>query len=209
MSNVKIGDTFTIEIDRVYKDDTGRTLYGVKGFNALVFDDVGIDKLKHLKKENIYIEEEVEQIRKEEFEHGQIKAWNLAARIQSIILSADKVLTRDDYFKIFDGLCFSDVLKRFTPEKAKNKIDEFLKQKEEKKAKETFCVGDILLIRGHDKKCIVTDIEEGQYCHLVREDGRCFWAKIDNMEGEYEKVDNNDNLVKLLLKNINRKTIQI
>jgi len=209
MSNVKIGDTFTIEINRIFKDGTGRTLYGAKGFNSLVFDDVGIGKLTPLKKEQTYIEEEVEQIRKEELEHGQIKAWNLAARIGSMAIGNDKDLTRDDYREIFGGLILADVLKRFTPEKAKKKIDEFLKKKEEKKEQSAIFVGDILLIRGHDKKCIVTDIEEEQYCHLLREDGRCFWAKIDDMEGEYEKVDNNNNLVKLFLKNINHRTITI
>ena len=39
-----VGDRFIIEIDRVYKSD-GRTLYGIRGYNALVFDDAGLLRL--------------------------------------------------------------------------------------------------------------------------------------------------------------------
>lgn len=39
-----VGDKFIIEIDRVYTSD-GRTLYGIRGYNALVFDDAGLMRL--------------------------------------------------------------------------------------------------------------------------------------------------------------------
>lgn len=39
------GDKFVIEIEKVFVDDSGQKLYGIKGFNSLVFDDHGIKKL--------------------------------------------------------------------------------------------------------------------------------------------------------------------
>lgn len=40
----KAGEKFIIEIDRIEGN-----LYGIKGFNALVFDDNGLDKLQSMK----------------------------------------------------------------------------------------------------------------------------------------------------------------
>ena len=44
MANV--GDKYIIEIDRLIKQPNGSVLFGVKGFNALVFDQYGLDKLE-------------------------------------------------------------------------------------------------------------------------------------------------------------------
>lgn len=47
MSKYKVGDEFIIEIDSVMESKKV-TLYGIKGFNALVFDTFGLDHLvKH------------------------------------------------------------------------------------------------------------------------------------------------------------------
>lgn len=42
-----VGDKFVIEIGQIFKD-AGRTLYRVKGFNTLVFDEAGLLKLARL-----------------------------------------------------------------------------------------------------------------------------------------------------------------
>lgn len=39
------GDKFVIEIDSVFAGKKGSLLYRVKGFNSLVFDDYGLEKL--------------------------------------------------------------------------------------------------------------------------------------------------------------------
>ena len=39
------GDKFVIEIDSVFGGKNGEKLYRVKGFNSLVFDDYGLEKL--------------------------------------------------------------------------------------------------------------------------------------------------------------------
>lgn len=45
----KKGDKFVIEIDNVIVDEKGTVfLYTIKGFNALVFDQYGLDKLSQL-----------------------------------------------------------------------------------------------------------------------------------------------------------------
>ena len=41
-----VGDKFTIEIDKVFTEsNNGNKLYRIKGFNSLVFDEIGISKL--------------------------------------------------------------------------------------------------------------------------------------------------------------------
>lgn len=45
----KKGDKFVIEIDRVFLDDARDTvLYAIQGFDALVFDRYGLDRLSQL-----------------------------------------------------------------------------------------------------------------------------------------------------------------
>ena len=45
----KKGDKFVIEIESVIVDEKGKILlYTIKGFNALVFDQYGLDKLSQM-----------------------------------------------------------------------------------------------------------------------------------------------------------------
>lgn len=52
MSDYKVGDKFEIEIAEAYKSDCPWSdaidLYRIKGFNSLVFDKNGLDKLKKI-----------------------------------------------------------------------------------------------------------------------------------------------------------------
>ena len=43
----KIGDKFVIEIDSVMTNKNG-TLYGIKGFKSLVFDEYGLEQLEKI-----------------------------------------------------------------------------------------------------------------------------------------------------------------
>lgn len=51
----KVGDKFEIEIEEVYKSECpwkgAIDLYRIKGFNSLVFDENGLDKLKKIEPE--------------------------------------------------------------------------------------------------------------------------------------------------------------
>ena len=52
MSDYKPGDRFIIEIESVLKEN-GTTLYKIRGFNALVFDEVGLGRLPPMDSETI------------------------------------------------------------------------------------------------------------------------------------------------------------
>lgn len=43
--DIKVGDKFVIEVGEIILDKSGKLLYKIKGFGALVFDDVGINRL--------------------------------------------------------------------------------------------------------------------------------------------------------------------
>ena len=59
MSKYKVGDKFIIEIAEVYENElsgidvfeaaTSEPLYRIKGFNSLVFDKNGLDKIEKIK----------------------------------------------------------------------------------------------------------------------------------------------------------------
>lgn len=54
MSKYKVGDKFEIEIAQVIEsvEAGGNTLYRIKGFNALIFDDHGLNKISKVEPEN-------------------------------------------------------------------------------------------------------------------------------------------------------------
>lgn len=54
MSKYKVGDKFEIEIAQVIEsvEAGGNTLYRIKGFNALIFDDHGLNKISKAEPEN-------------------------------------------------------------------------------------------------------------------------------------------------------------
>lgn len=41
----KKGDKFIVEVDSVFTNDKGTRLYRIKGFNSLIFDECGLNKL--------------------------------------------------------------------------------------------------------------------------------------------------------------------
>lgn len=59
----KVGDKFVIEVGEVYSsglpfanDDEPSMLHRIKGFNSLVFDENGLDKLKKLEKSEVGVD---------------------------------------------------------------------------------------------------------------------------------------------------------
>ena len=54
MASVSVGDKFVIEVEKAYQDDKGHLLYKMKGFNTLVFDEIGISKLKEKNLDGYY-----------------------------------------------------------------------------------------------------------------------------------------------------------
>lgn len=43
---VKVGDKFIVEVGEVWTKPNGKKMYFIKGFNTLIFDDNGINKLE-------------------------------------------------------------------------------------------------------------------------------------------------------------------
>lgn len=52
MSKYKKGDKFVIEIDKELGTNENGSIYKIKGFNALVFDDFGLDKLEKIERKS-------------------------------------------------------------------------------------------------------------------------------------------------------------
>lgn len=67
-----VGEKFIIEIDKMYLDYNGNKLYKVKGFNSLVFDEAGLQKLTvySATPHNIEIDS------KETLDHAYARGWN-------------------------------------------------------------------------------------------------------------------------------------
>lgn len=64
MSKYKVGDKFIIEIEKIYEsslkeigvfEDITEPLYKIKGFNSLVFDKNGLDRLEEVPDKKNYI----------------------------------------------------------------------------------------------------------------------------------------------------------
>ena len=67
MSKYKVGDKFIIEIEKIYEsslkgidvfEDITEPLYKIKGFNSLVFDKNGLDKLEEVADKKNFITSE-------------------------------------------------------------------------------------------------------------------------------------------------------
>ena len=125
MSKYAIGDKFIVEIDDVMLGSTAEnnptTLYRIKGFNSLVFDRYGLDKLQKYDevKERLELIDELKQV---EYNRGLNDAWELARKICEM---GDK-----DFNNIFGCVHFSDVFCYNTPQEAIAKIEAYEKSKQ-------------------------------------------------------------------------------
>ena len=119
-----IGDKYIIEIDdKVLVDsateDKPRNLYTVKGFNALVFDDFGLNKLEKYEEDEAKsntncIDCDWIQIA---YNDGMARAWSIARE-----LLRDSSLSASELQKLFGVLYRFDVIAKFTPEEVEEKL---------------------------------------------------------------------------------------
>lgn len=68
--DIKVGDKFVIEVGEIIPDKNGKPLYKIKGFNTLVFDDVGISRL--MKKSNLTGPEAIRKAWKNGYDAGRL-----------------------------------------------------------------------------------------------------------------------------------------
>lgn len=168
MSKYKVGDKFIIEIAEVYENvlsgidvfeaTTSEPLYKIKGFNSLVFDKNGLDKLEK-SKNSLPIPYS------EAYKKGMNEAWEIAKKI--LLYPAHGGFNATELEEIFGR---TEHLWEMTPQEAKAKIEAW---KEEKEIK----VGDVVTVGGGDITFICTkDNSNGDYtkCHLVAGDGSVY-----------------------------------
>ena len=110
--SVELGDKYIIEIDRygMLGDDRDRNkncLYGIKGFNSLVFDYEGIRRLRkidneicieHLQRDG-WMADHDEEITKAAYDTGVAEAWNFAGHLVNV----GEDVTNSVYFSMNGG----------------------------------------------------------------------------------------------------------
>ena len=129
-----MGKKFIIEIDDAYLSMTGHVparLYRVKGFNSLVFDENGLNKLTPY-------DESASELR------GAEKAWELAKKISIMPDEAKKeVWGTDKYNTINLGYSYAEAAERY---------EAWMKKKNEIKVgdevSDCTCTGVVIDIRG-------------------------------------------------------------
>ena len=158
MGKYKVGDKFVIEIEGIYENvlsntfevDISKQLYRIKGFESLVFDKNGLDKLENAKNS-------LPVPYSEAYKQGMNDAWDIA-----------RELCKTDYndcTNIFGDESVEYVIKNLTPLEIKEKIESFKKE---------IKVGDVVTVGDGDIKFICTkDNASGDYskCHLLSSDG--------------------------------------
>lgn len=161
MSKYKVGDKFIIEIDEEFCNGNYgvKRLYKAKGFNSLVFDENGLDKLQKLnpklKIEDIDDMLAEHDLKKEAYEKGLNDAWVLMGRLAFQI-------TKDICEQIFGYKEFEDVLDHFSPQQALAKIEAYEKSHQ-------IQVGDVV----ETEKCngVVIDQYADDRYYILTENG--------------------------------------
>ena len=163
----KVGDKFLIEIEEVY--DTGLPfsspdeLFKVKGFNSLVFDKNGLDKLEKID-ENPVRAETVSEILTEKYEQGLNDAWELARKI--IVNPVDGGYSISELRDIF-GKGITNIVCGLTAKEAILKVEDY----ENKEIK----VGDV--VDNNALKGIVTMVKEKDVDIMFKDGSVGTWDK--------------------------------
>jgi len=109
MSKYNSGDKFVIEVETAFGLMGGDPLYTIKGFNALVFDDYGLDKLQKYDevKERLEL---IDELKQAEYNRGLKDAWELVEKIFEMpIDEREMALSIDEHY-------LEDILVRLTPQ---------------------------------------------------------------------------------------------
>lgn len=156
MSKYNKGDKFIIELDEQVGD-----LWKIKGFNALVFDDFGLDRLGQL----------VQGVDKFSYNEGAENAWELAQRI---VLEPDEGGFSARELKEIFG--YSDCLapfEKFSYTAATEKVEAWEKEKSEIR------VGDVVKLICNGRCGVVTKFTENFYYGFTSDSTPFQWLKID------------------------------
>ena len=169
------GDKFIIEIDDVFQNSSGDTLYRIKGFNSLVFDDVGIGKLRPLNM-NIALTSAREA--------GMREVWELCRKIECEI-------PIKDIDSIFHTDMPGEIYGNYTPNEAVAKIAEY-----EETHKNMVSVGDVVRNKKTGEKGIVVLVKnehdltgERFATYIMTADNVYIISSPDeSLDGDFEKT---------------------
>ena len=161
MEKYKVGDKFVIEIEGIYENvlsntfevDISKQLYRIKGFESLVVDKNGLDRLENVKNS-------LPIPYSEAYKKGMNDAWDIARELCNT--------GYNDCTNIFGDESVEYVIKNLTPLEIKEKIESLKKE---------IKVGDVVTVGGGDITFICTkDNSNGDYtkCHLVAGDGSVY-----------------------------------
>ncbi|MBO7695479.1 MAG: hypothetical protein J6T10_22870 [Methanobrevibacter sp.] len=169
--SVKVGDKYIIEIGEVYETtaelvsevgektcETPDNLYRIKGFNSLVFDEYGLDKLQQLN---------LETVQELAYQRGLNDAWEAARKLRITKENYPDMVELRELFHIAPPKNDVDILKDFSASEVISKI----KAWEQKKAKqEDFKVGDELVDVDSKEKCVIIGLRQ-EVIRIVWSDG--------------------------------------
>ncbi len=180
MSKYKVGDKFILEIGESYatempfgvEDGSPMNLYKAKGFNSLVLDAKGLDKLEKLnpklKIEDIDDMLAEHDLKKESYNKGLQDAWELALKVSAS--EKKEGISNDVCRAVFGTLCGAEIMRNNTPQEALAKIEAYEKEQEQ-----TIKVGDVVEGR-YDKSVtvVVTSLSNDDTFNGINAKGRCF-----------------------------------
>lgn len=156
MSKYNKGDKFIIELDEQVGD-----LWKIKGFNALVFDDFGLDRLGQL----------VQGVDKFSYNKGADDAWKLAQRIEAEPeCNGFKGKELREIFGIVDT---QYAIARHSYFEAAEKVEAWEKEKAE------IQVGDVVKLICNERCGVVTKFTESFYYGFTSDSTPFQWLKID------------------------------
>lgn len=132
---MQVGEKYYLEISDIIKDSKGKKYAKMKGFNTLMFDEEGINKLK-LVKDNT--EDLVRAAQERGFNSGRREAWAAARRIAEtaacdLVQMGFKVDDDSDWFDSGDEYYAScNIISKYTSGAAMELFDRYDKTRQEK-----------------------------------------------------------------------------
>lgn len=199
MSKYKVGDKFVIEIDEAFNNGSfgeKGMLYKVKGFNSLVFDEYGLDKLPRTIG-FIHTDDKTEGEKSPAYYAGMKDAWEAARKIACYV--EQEGLDDPELFKIFGHSDPADILCLFEAKDAVERIKSFEAEKEK------IHVGDELLSKGDKETTVVVTAlyTTGEFDAIKisgdSETGKLFAMYSRRSRSNWEKTGKNYDLNKFFL----------
>ena len=185
----KIGDKFVIEIGwTTHSVDAKRkpiTLYAINGFNTLVFDKNGLDRLEKL--DSDYVNENYKLLQDAAYIDGLNDAWELAREIVNEKLSFKDA--RDCFGIDINGMTGFDVIKKIFSMQHDEVASKF---KAYKSKQSDIKVGDVVYLEDDnpDEKGVVTIIDKVyDEVSILWFDGSCGDYSKENVKGTGEYVN--------------------